>query len=510
MSSQYLFFNMAQELRNFSAIPLPLKAMPMLRRVRPHTSGGEDRLSALHDDLILLIVSRLDTRTALSMAILARRWRHTPAEYERTVALRQLNLPRDATLAGTLDGLKARCEIDTIRSFANGITSFLEADSGHDRHVKTLRLEFFQTYNSICVDRLINVAVGAWGVEDLEVVVRPSSGYDQMRTYNFPHNCLNLRSCLRGLTLGKYCALPPLHNYNMLTKLVLHDMSASTSVNVYERVFRDCIGLQVLYLTSCSCAHTTLVVDAPCSHIRELVLEECSFFVIELRDLPMLVRLACSLTDTSKILFGSVPSLMDTNLSFSLEDDSIVAARWINEFDSFLGMSPTMANLVIRFIGRRTWIGASSPEKMLPHLKKLLVADMPSNWDISWTRGLLMASTFLEVMHIHVPHSETEPDYLRGMNWSKSRNELRHHHLKELVVIGYTQRNIWLLKYVVRVCTSLQRIVLLKDGHVRYIGLWDWRMVGQQTCPWSDDEKMVLRRMMKKFGLRPLPKLILG
>ena len=82
-----------------------------------------------------------------------------------------------------------------------------------------------------------------------------------------------------------------------------------------------------------------------------------------------------------------------------------------------------------------------------------------------------MASTFLEVLHIHVPHSEMEPDCMRGMNWSKSGNELRHHHLKELVVIGYTQRNIWLLKYVVRVCTSLQRIVLLKDGHVRYIGL---------------------------------------
>ena len=77
-------------------------------------------------------------------------------------------------------------------------------------------------------------------------------------------------------------------------------------------------------------------------------------------------------------------------------------------------------------------------------------------------------------------------------------------------MIGYTQRNIWLLKYVVRVCTSLQHIVLLKDGHVRYTGLWDWRMVGQQTCPWSDDEKMVVKRMMKKFALRPLPELILG
>jgi hypothetical protein len=232
---------------------------------------------------------------------------------------------------------------------------------------------------------------------------------------------------------------------------------------------------------------------------------------IKLRNLPMLVRLAFCLTDTLRIEFGSVPCLMDTNLTFSMEDDSLVAPRRpVDEFDSFLSMSPTMTNLVIRFTRLRRWIGASSPERQLPDLKRLLVADMPSNWDISWTRGLLMASPFLEVLHIHVPQSETEPDYLRGMNWFKSRNKLRHHHLKELVVIGFTERNIWLFKYVVRVCTSLQRIVLLKDGHVRYNGLWDWQIVGQQTCPWSNDEKLVARRMIKEFGLRPLVELILG
>uniref|UniRef100_A0A453PYU3 F-box domain-containing protein n=1 Tax=Aegilops tauschii subsp. strangulata TaxID=200361 RepID=A0A453PYU3_AEGTS len=80
--------------------------MPMLRRVRSRTGttagvDGEDRLSALPDDLIRLIVRRLDTRTALSTAVLARRWAHIPRdlpeldfrvsdvlppEYDRTVA----------------------------------------------------------------------------------------------------------------------------------------------------------------------------------------------------------------------------------------------------------------------------------------------------------------------------------------------------------------------------------------------------------------------------------------
>ena len=288
-------------------------------------------------------------------------------------------------------------------------------------------------------------------------------------------------------------------------------MPASTPVDVYERVFKDCTKLQVLHLMSCCCAQDTLVVDAPSSQIKELVLDECSFMEIELRDLPMLVRLACSITNTAWVVFGSVPCLMDTNLSFSLEDDSIVAAHWIDEFDSFLSMSPTMANLVIRFTGLRRCIRASCPERKLPNLKRLLVADLPSNWDILWPTGLLMAAPALENLHIHVPQSETEPEYWSAMGiLSESCNNLRHRHLKELVIIGFTQRHIWLLKYVVSLCTSLQRIVLLKDGHVQYNGLWAWQMVGKHTCPWSDDEEMAVRRMIKNFGLRPLVELIMG
>ncbi|KAK1601358.1 hypothetical protein QYE76_007690 [Lolium multiflorum] len=506
--------------------------MPTLRRVRRRTAGGEDRLSALPDELILLIVSRLDTRTALSTAVLARRWARIPRElpeldfrvsdvlppeYDRTVTLRQRNMPRDTTLARILNGLMARCEIHTMRTFASGVTSFLEAaDGGQDRRLKTLRLEFFRRHDDdgVCADRMINAAVGAWGVEDLEVVVRPASGEDDHTpAYSLPHDCLG-RSRLRSLTLGMYCTLPELHSYGtQLTRLVLRDMPASTPVDIYERVFKDFTQLQVLHLTSCCCAHHTLVVDAPSSQIRELVVEECSFLAIELRDLPLLVRLACCLTDTARIVFGSLPCLMDTNLTFSLEGDDLVATRprVKDKFDSFLLMSPTMTNLVIRFTGLRRWIAPSRSERQLPYLKRLLVADLPSNWDVLWPRGLLMTAPSLEVLHVHVPHSKTEPDCIRRrVILSKSRSNLRHYRLKELVIIGFTQRHIWLLKHVVSMCASLRRIVLLKDGHVHYNGLWDWQMVEKQTCHWTHDEKMAVRRMIKKFELRPLAELIMG
>uniref|UniRef100_A0ACD5TCL4 Uncharacterized protein n=1 Tax=Avena sativa TaxID=4498 RepID=A0ACD5TCL4_AVESA len=504
---------------------------PTFRRVRRRTAGGKDRLSALPDDLILLIVGRLDTRTALSTSVLARRWARIPREllaldmrvsdilppeYDRTFDLRQRNLPRETYLASQLDSLMASCEIDTMRSFANGVRGFLEADGANDRRVKTLRLEFFQTNDgSTCcaADRLITAAVDAWGVEDLEVVVRLgiNGGDHQMSAgYSLPQDCLS-RSRLRSLTLGKYCTLPPLRSYGMLTKLILRDMPASMPVDVYETVFKDCTQLQVLHLISCCCAHDVLVVDAPSSQIRELVVEECSFWKIELRDLAMLVRLACCLTNTRWIVFGSLPFLMDTNFTFSLECDDLATARLDDSFDRFLLMSPTMTNLAIRFSGLRRWILPTCSERQLPYLKRLLVADLPSNWDILWPCSLMMDATSLEVLHIHVPPSESEPAYnWRRVTSSKLPKKLHHRHLKELVVIGFTQRHIWFLKYVVSMCTSLQRVILLKDGHVRYNGLWDWQMVRKQTCPWSDDEKMVVRRMVKTFGLGPLVQLILG
>ncbi|XBJ20186.1 hypothetical protein VPH35_011047 [Triticum aestivum] len=502
--------------------------MPRLRRLRPRrvVQDQDDRLSALPEELIRLILSRLDTRSALSTAVLARRWARLPRDlpaydlrvgdilppqYNQTVALRRRNLPRDTAQARVLDSLMASCEVSAMRAFEDGITGFLEGDAR--RCVNTLRLEFFHTHDGgRIVDRLIADAVGVWGVQDLEVVVRPSSQeHEPWPAYSFPHDRLKDGhwSRLHSLTIGN-CMLPPrLHCYDTLTKLVLRDMPASTPVGVYERALSECNQLQVLHLTSCSCVEDRLVV---CSQIRELVVEACSFMVIELQDLPMLAHLAF-LTNTVELVFGSVPCLTHTNLTFFVEEDILVLPPLPHHHDQlnhFLGMSPTMGNLVIRFTGPKMWIGANKLHEPLVHLKRLLVADLPSNWDVSWTRTLLMAAPSLEALHINVAHSELPETY--GIIWSIRSQKQCHPHMKELVMIGFTLTRLQMefLKYIVTACTSLQRLVLLKDGHVRYNGLWDWDMVrGLEECNWRDHDKRRLRRLIKS-GPNPLVELILG
>jgi hypothetical protein len=498
--------------------------MAKLRRlVRGPRTVREDRLSALSDHLIRLIVSRLDTRTALSTAVLSRRWAHIPRvlpaldfkvsdilppEYDRTVEICERNLwPRDTASDGILDGPMARCELRSTRAFADSIASVLAADgSDAGRRVKTLRLEFFCTTDSGCVDRLIAAAVGAWGVEDLEIVVRPASSCHHdgdAPAYWFPHDLLDQggRSRLRSLTLGN-CTLPPLHTYEALTTLVLQDLPASTPVAVYERLFNDCTRLEVLHLKSCGCTEELdhLVVDAPCSAIRELLVEECAFSKITLRALPMLARLAC-LGTTVMLNFGSVPSLTHVNLTF-----------WETQQPFELLRNPPAAttSLVLRFTGPSRWVLPRHLTTPFHGLKRLLVADLPSNWDVSWPRILLFFAPLLEVLHIHVAHSDDEPGEEIGW-WD--RRKLRHRHMKELVMIGFTPtlRQLMFVKDALRLCrSSLKRLALLKDGQVRYNGLWDWEMVGRPECSWSAGDKMAVRTLISSSASKPVVDVVLG
>ncbi|CAM0906404.1 unnamed protein product [Alopecurus aequalis] len=498
--------------------------MAKLRRlVRGPRTVREDRLSALPDDLIHLIVSRLDTRTALSTAVLSQRWAHIPRElpaldfkvsdilppeYDQTVDLGECNVPRDMALAGSLDDLMVHWELRSTRAFTDSITSFVAADvssdSGARRRAKTLRLEFFSTNDGGCIDRLVTAAVGAWGVDDLEIVARPASSWHHdgdAPTYCFPHDLLgdSGRSRLRSLTLGN-CTLPPLHTYEALTTLVLQDVAASTPVAVYESLFTGCTQLEVLHLKSCGCTEDRdhLVVDAPGSAMRELLVEECAFSKITLGALPMLARLAC-LGRTVMLSFGSVPSLTHVNLTF-----------WESEEPyGFLRNPPAATtSLVLRFTGPSRWVVPMHLATPFRGLKRLLVADLPSNWDVSWPRILLYFARSLEVLHIHVAHSDEEPG--EDIWWLNIR-KLRHRHMKELVMVGFTPtpRQIMFVKDALSVCKCLQRLVLLRDGHVRYNGLWEWEMVGQPERPWSADDRMAVTKLIKSAS-KPLVDVILG
>ncbi|XP_044968788.1 uncharacterized protein LOC123428661 [Hordeum vulgare subsp. vulgare] len=498
------------------------------RRRRPHAVHGDDRISALSDDLLLDILGRLDTRTVLGAGMLSKRWaglaRELPAldfivgdilppRYHRLVLHhRDSEASHSKYKFGRPRVEKAmphirRYERRAMRALTSSVESLLDDGVGRRISLRRLTLEFFSTHNTGCINRLISRAIDAWEVQDLVAVARPV--YSQRRKFHaFPSQGIceaphASPSRLRSLNL-RGCALPSLHGHAALTVLVLQDTPMSTPESAYAGILTSCPQLQVLHLISCySAGIGQIVVDAPGSDLRELVVDDCAGFMwIRLRALPRLERLASLGT---RVVFesdaASFPCLRQCNLALCMGVTEQAARRRSAprtklELGAFVGRIPDVTDLIVRFTGPDRWIvpSVSSPS-LLPNLRRLLVADVPRCWDVSWPRLLLETAPSLETLHVHIA-----PPPCKGEEQPSSRDEISwqpampgHRRLKEFVMVGFegTERQVYLLRFVMAVCsTALRHVAVFKKGHVRNKGQWDWELVTQQQhSPWTDEEK---------------------
>ncbi|CAM0949009.1 unnamed protein product [Alopecurus aequalis] len=506
------------------------------RRRRPR---GDDRISALTDDLLLAVMRRLDIRTAVGTTALSRRWACLRGE------LPVLDFSVDAMLPPRyhswiqLHGVvgKASSQYDlgqvsrelmpnirryehrAMRALTRSVQSFLDAATAvRRRRISRLRLEFFVTRSTECMNRLIAEAIDACGVDDLQLVAKPIF-WRRGTVHTFASHGLCKEpsaSSLQSLKLGG-CMLPPLHEYGALTRLVLQDIPESTPVATYEGVFTSCQELQVLHLISCRCSGGVIFVDAPMSKIKELVVDECRFSQLRLRALPNLESLA-SLGPLVFLESASVPCLREFNLTSCLGMRMQGFREYVKrhlkiDYELLLENLPEISSLIVRISGPYRWIVPSrgSPSTtLLPNLRRLLVADVPSSWDVSWPRLLLETAPSLEVLHVHIATcTEDEPG--EQIRWKPTM--LRHHHLEEFTMVGYegTERQIYLVKFVMGVCTSLRQVSIFKNGHARNKGHWDWELVTQQHS-WTDKEKdNTLKHIMDGASLSAAPaKLVFG
>ncbi|XP_048558351.1 uncharacterized protein LOC125539032 [Triticum urartu] len=492
------------------------------RSCQPQAVHGDDRISALSDDLLLDILGRLDTRTVLATGMLSKRWAGLPREHPvldfRVGDIlppryhRWLLLHRDPEVTGFHHKSGAakvekamrhirRYERRAMRALASSAERLSDAAAG--RRVSRLTLEFFSTHNTGCINRLISTAIDAWEVRDVVAVAKPV--YSQRRKFHaFPSQGIcghPHASRLRSLKLAG-CALPPLRGHGALTVLVLQD----TPMSAYEGVFTLCPQLQVLHLISCYTADIRgqITVDAPGSDLRELVVDRCVGFIgICLRALPRLERLA-SLGTRVSFEAASCPCLRQCNLALCRGVTEATARRYFVprtklELASFVGCIPDVTGMIVRFTGPDRWIvpSVSSPAlSLLPNLRRLLVADVPRCWDVSWPRLLLETAPSLETLHVHVappPCKEEEEPSGDEISWRPAMRG--HRHLKEFVMTGFegTERQVYLVRFVMGVCsTALRHVAMLKKGLVRDKGHWDWEMATQQQhsqSQWTDEEK---------------------
>ncbi|KAF8718170.1 hypothetical protein HU200_025661 [Digitaria exilis] len=123
---------------------------------------------------------------------------------------------------------------------------------------------------------------------------------------------------------------------------------------------------------------------------------------------------------------------------------------------------------------------ASDLRAPLGNLRRLLVADMPRSWDISWTCRLLEAAPFLETLHVHVTNHDSEWGTAFGPAIPEPPSGFRHGALREVVILGFegTETQLHFVSFLTAACTVLENDVLLKYGCVQELGFWDWDIHG--------------------------------
>ncbi|KAM3257681.1 hypothetical protein ACQJBY_049785 [Aegilops geniculata] len=490
--------------------------MPRKDLSRRRRACDNDRLSALPDDLLLLILRRLDSRTAHGAAALSRRWAHLPRELTaldlkvtdtlppryRLCLLRRGEATRSLPLAQNarkLEDIAGRYQRRARRSMVASVQSLL-ASGPHRRRVNRLSLEIFEDSTSACINSLIVDAVDSWVVQDLVVVATPTERtVNTPPAYDFPHGRISRKpgeSRLQSLKLAN-CLPPPLEGFTLLTTLVLQDLPRSTPAAVYRRAIAVCPQLQILHLIRCGYKSKAfaLILNAPMSRIRELLVDG-PLMLVEIRSLPKLQSLTV-LHATLLLSSAASPCLEHASFVFSVDQREGSSFRYNSKLETisailmrFFQGAVGMTDLALRIAGPGMWIALKNPVCQMANVRRLLIADVPSSWDVSGSGPHLLidAAPLLESIHVHVPKPEEEP-CRKTPSWPPST--ARHHrHLKELVVVGFqgTERHLHLVRYAVEASTALSRVALFKHGHVKEKGPCGWEMVTLRS-KWSDEEK---------------------
>ncbi|KAM0884348.1 hypothetical protein ACQ4PT_031025 [Festuca glaucescens] len=326
-----------------------------LRRLHVSSVGeeDEDRLGALPDDVLRLVLCRLDTRSALS-----RQWSRLarelptvefkvsdvlPERYSRYLR-RRLDAengpkPWNRRTIGKIhkvDLVLGRYVRRGMRSLAGSLCALLKADAAAEprRRVQRLGLEIFRTHNTGILDRLITTiprpsAPGEQRTSRSSSTTPTDLGGWRTPFYNFPHGRfdihfpdgageirlkrLKLTNCAPHDFANPSPAPAPARAFGALALLVLQDTPRWTPSRVYKEAIRACPALEVLHLKSYGCDGKSFTVD-PHPRITELVIS-LRLRKIDLRDLPRLERLAF-VGAPVELKVGAVPRLARLNLRY--------------------------------------------------------------------------------------------------------------------------------------------------------------------------------------------------
>ncbi|KAL6638022.1 hypothetical protein ACP70R_025594 [Stipagrostis hirtigluma subsp. patula] len=469
-------------------------------------TSHEDRISSLPDEILIMVLDKLDTRTTITTIILSKRWRDLPRRmptfYDLAVndmlppryhRLKRLNREAKAgyeaeknankltdiyaikalherwmTKIRPLTAIVERYERRAMRRYVKQVNAFLLAPKSVRQHrsVQKLRLQMVgRTWNGT-TDEWITAAIAKWGIEDFELVVddgclcydlKRLDGHRNVRLKQLVlYNCMPVRAwdCL------------------MVRRLTKLSLGASSYMGLVSDILRNCVELRDFRITSSRYVQAVFRISAPTSKIKNLQVDWCNFGKIYLVSLPCLENFLCRGRPT-KLYYGDVPQLKRVSLDYSQTEDNDrdddTGTNRTYPPSKFFKRIPPLDCLVLQFKGPQMWIEPLVVPSTFSQLKKLFIANVPVNWDTLWILLLLDVAPALESFHVHFDNS-SEEQYTRGHCAGLDAEVQQHQYrrLKELVVAGFEGVG-WqtgFVRVIMKRSPWLRRVHLL-DGEVR-------------------------------------------
>ncbi|CAO2178015.1 unnamed protein product [Urochloa humidicola] len=458
----------------------------------------EDMISKLSDDVLILILEKVNLTTAMKASVLSKRWRNFP------LLLTQLNIDikdffHEPDADPTVD--------DHIHKAMSSLTEAVRNMLARTRRksvIAKLSISLFLTnIYSHEIGSIVNEAVENGMVKDIELI----SGVERLPIDVADDEMVKHADGINSL-FGTY---PKISCY--LRNLVLYNATFCES-DLHNLLASTCTELQYLYLFQCDTGINTLFkIDAPNSKLNILEFAYCSWRRVEVVCLPKLEYLILGHWSSPyhlPLTLGFVPCLKEVDIYCA----TVAYQEQPFKLSELLSGTTCVTTLTLDFLGQKIWL---QPEKYQLHsafsnLRELRLHGIFVGFGLMWTAALLEAAPSLKTLDIEVyDHLCGDDDKEKELFGERTNapwdvSEFTHSSkslpLKELKLSGFnaTEEQIIFIGAVMERASNLWAVVLKEQYCKKCSAISTPITSGKYRFPSNEDEQeMVVNNLRNRF-----------